>query len=113
MLALEAGETPAQKEALDAVSRGLAALGGPLPPHQREQLKALSPEDLAIARKVTSLGGAKALKLVVWLVVAFFAFFLVLPVIAGVFDLAVPSLSVASGGRFFDIPMPAISKPTF
>lgn len=85
LLALEAGETPAQKEALDAVSRGLAALGGPLPPHQREQLKALSPEDLAIARKVTSLGGAKALKLVVWLVVAFFAFFLVLPVIAGVF----------------------------
>lgn len=82
LLALKAGESPEQTEALDAISRGLAFPGGTLLPHQREQLKALSPEDLAMARRLTSWGGGRTLKLALLALVAFFALFLVLPVIA-------------------------------
>ncbi len=82
LLALKDGESPEQTEALDAISRGLAFPAGKLLPHQREQLKALSPEDLAMARRLTSWGGGRTLKLALLVLAAFFALFLVLPVIA-------------------------------
>jgi hypothetical protein len=76
--ALAAQETPEQKEALDAIGRILGPFEGALLPHQREQLKALSSEDLALARKASALTG----KGILLVVVAFFAIFLVLPVVA-------------------------------
>ena len=51
--ALEAGETPEQKEAIEAMARGIWRES--LLPHERAQLRSLPAEDLAMARKVAAL----------------------------------------------------------
>jgi hypothetical protein len=53
--AAEARETPEQKAAIEAVSRSLGMARGPLLPHEREQLRSLSPADLAMAQKVAGM----------------------------------------------------------
>jgi hypothetical protein len=63
--AVEATETPEQKAAIEDLA---GVLGAPLLPHQRAQMQALSPADLAMARKVTSMP-AKIMK---WLFIGFF-----------------------------------------
>jgi hypothetical protein len=63
--AIEAKETPQQKEAIDALAR--AAGLESLMPHQRAGLQALSPADFAAARKVAGLPA----KIVKWIVIAF------------------------------------------
>jgi hypothetical protein len=73
--ALEAGESPEQKTAIDAVARDLAFAGG-LRPDQRAELRALSPENLAMAVKVSALP-AKVVKGVFW----FFALLFVVPML--------------------------------
>lgn len=76
--ALEAREAPDQRSAIDAIEGKLKAMGrGPLLAHQREQLRKLSPEDLAKATKATSAPG----KILAWIVGGIVLLFVVLPLL--------------------------------
>jgi hypothetical protein len=85
---LEAAENPRQKETIDAVERLVGLVQGPLLPHQRKQLAALSHEELeiggALARKVGKVGFGKSL-----LLLAALAFVVLVVVPMGVLVVAV------------------------
>jgi hypothetical protein len=64
--AVEAGETPQQKEAIDNIAQSLGRES--LLPHERAEMRALPPADLAMAVKVSGMP-AKIMK---WIFIVFF-----------------------------------------
>lgn len=66
--AAEGRETAEQKAAIEDVQRKL----GPMLPHQREQLRALSPADLAMAQKVAAMPHKIAMTVIKWFAILFF-----------------------------------------
>jgi hypothetical protein len=70
--ALEAGETPGQKAAIEEIESKLKVLGQrPLLPHQRAELRNVSDKDLAMIKKVTAMPG-KILKWIGVIIVILF-----------------------------------------
>lgn len=65
--AIEASQRAAQKEAIETVGRQLHPFGKPLLPHERAQLRGLSPEDLARAVKISAMPA----KILMWVVIPF------------------------------------------
>lgn len=83
--AIEASESPAQKAVIKAIIRlpGLRALL----PHQRAEIRALSPEDLAMAQKVAGI----PMKILKWM----FIVIVVITIVIGVMMFAVATLLTA------------------
>ena len=86
--AAQALETPEQKAAIEEVSQELGRFRDPLLPHEREQLRSLSPADLAMAKKVAAMPAKMMTTVLKWFLILFFA----LPLLAMLLMLAVGAL---------------------